>query len=279
MMPVTAPPTRRQHEEQVEQVSLTYRSVHRAVASNRHVVVVEGDDDKDTLEGFIDARRRTGPATKPRAWGQHVYIVAAGGRKRVLKWLNHEPDWFGLVDRDTWTEQEVQEEQLRYGGRLFVTRGWCLENDLLVEHAPRLEYARDAWVRAGALWWSLQRLREDLNRTWDGLWEIGPYGAPPPFSWLDSADLQRELSQASAPGGSEDASLFWKIANQAAARHARVGAMSVAEQWLHGVHGKQAWASLLRQPSADDEARARYESATQTPVPAPLDVLLAMILP
>ena len=156
----------------LQQVHDTYWQNQVLAANRKSVLLVEGDDDRDVVETFLARRSRTFEA--------RVRVVPAGGRARVLSRMkNTFPDAYGLVDRDTWDEAKVRGEY----PRLYVTAGWCLENTFLGPDALRrygagvvatLAAERERWVRAGALWWTLQRVREAQQGWQEALdWSYG----------------------------------------------------------------------------------------------------------
>ena len=107
-------------DEKIRSVHETYWNVEQERARGKSVVLVEGDDDRDVIETIFRQRTKT--------WQTRVRVVAAGGRMRVLTRMKSTfPHAFGVVDRDTWTDAEIELYQ-REEPRLFVTEDWCLEN-------------------------------------------------------------------------------------------------------------------------------------------------------
>jgi hypothetical protein len=250
------------------------------------VLLVEGDDDRSVVEAILAGRRRT--------WQTAVSVSVAGGRKQVQGRMgdNRFPHVYGLVDRDTWSAAEIAAQQAAVPN-LVVTRGWCVENLFLDPGwlsgfdgavAARVAAQREPWVRAGALWWTLQRAREGQQRWQEHLrWD---YGRP------------REDLDTSAPD--KLAGALVRLVPEAVRREARfdvdavgeafdrrcqeVFALSEEEQWRVGVHGKAAFAHLL--VPALNEARYQQPAsvwladlAAAIGRPAPFDALVAMLLP
>ena len=210
-------------------------------ARGKKVVVVEGDDDRSFLEGVLNR-------VMHRRWQARIAVVVAEGRSRVLDWTGpqgHFANHFGLVDRDTWTDAEVDAHQ-RERPFLFVTSGWCLEN-LVLERAAEgalgvplaqvLHDALPAWRAAGARWWVLHRWRSALAPWWS---RLGAYGAPSPaVQALDEARLRADLF-----GDAQCAELI-SLVERWQQREQELCALPPAEQWRRGVHGKAALQALL----------------------------------
>lgn len=214
--------------------------------SGKNVVLVEGDDDRTAVEAMLTATDPT--------WSTRAAVVVAGRRDGVVKRLHANstfPAGVGLVDRDVWTDPEVATHTA--SGRLFVTAGWCIENSLLIERLPNdpatldadLERVRDAWVRVGALWWTLQRTREAFNAWQDALgWRYG--SLHPGLDLTSSATLVTSL-ETRIDARLRDAvrldpgeiGAAWQL------RLDEVLAWPAADQWLRGVRGKSAFAAVV----------------------------------
>nr|AGC72633.1 putative cytoplasmic protein [uncultured bacterium A1Q1_fos_565] len=268
-------------------------------AQGKIAVLVEGDDDKYLLEAVLSSHRP--------GWETSLGVIAAGSRENVLKRLtpNREgirfPSGYGLVDRDTWDDAEVAAEQEKLPARLYVTSGWCIENlfldPLWLERyypvaAAQLESEREQWVRAGALWWSLQRAREAQQAWQQALgWD---YGKPPPVDRssgkafdLSSGDtvaqelLRRIPEETRQRASFDEASIGQRFQERCDA----LRALPFAEQWQQGVHGKKAFRELLvpalqtRGTTQPENGNWRVELARKLdrPLPAPLDTLVALV--
>lgn len=253
-----------------------YWDTEREAARGKQAVLVEGDDDRELVEELLRQRRTT--------WQTRVRVVVAGGRARVLERRTLFPDAHMLVDRDTWTDVEIPAHD-----NLHVTAGWCLENlfldpDFLHRHypdiAPAITAARDTWVRAGALWWTLQRAREAQQR-WQS--HLGwTYGAP--RSDLDlssSSTLHSSLAQKIPTAIQTTASLDIKaLADAFELRLQTILALPEREQWQRGVHGKEAFRRLLLPAlqTAHGHRNWRIELASKLQRPPPFDALLPLLL-
>lgn len=282
---MTIPPGAVQLDRDVQSVHERYWENQKLAAGVKSVLLVEGDDDRDVVETFLQ-RRSPSFATR-------VRVVPAGGRARVLARLHTtfpratHPNAYGLVDRDTWTDDEVAAHK-SMEPRLFVTEGWCLENaffglDALRRCNPGVEVhvsaQREPWVRAGALWWALQRMRDAQQRWQDALdWT---YGALRPDLDLGSAEaLAESLKQRISDDLRQSAALDVEVVAEAfAARRDHMLALTESQQWQIGVHGKRAFKELLTPAQATTPGRLRLDLAEQMERPAPIDELTAILLP
>lgn len=274
-----------------------YWTTARAAAHGHSALLVEGDDDKRVVEALMALRRRS--------WATRVYVVPAYGRDRVLKALQSgriSDHCFALVDRDTWTDEEVEFKKRQYPG-LFVTEGWCLENSLLSPHlwseqgaalSEALAEQRLRWLEAGAWWWVIQR-RVEANFAIRARLE-GDYGAPLTGEEGGQTELWQAWLSAFSEADLSPTSWAPDTVHEAAQRRlAALRALSPEQQWLQGVHGKQLFAQLVRdqlQKSAwgrewfgdrvanlsNDQLKVGLAVRLGL-VPAPLDELFAMLLP
>lgn len=268
-------------DEQINRLRDSYWEEETRAAANKTVVLVEGDDDKRVLEALLRRRSRT--------FETRVRVVAAGGRKQVLAAASRFPrsPVHLLVDRDTWTEQDIAQHARP---ELYVTAGWCLEN-LFLEPAflhaydPRvataIAAARESWVRAGAFWWTLQRMRERQQRWHEALG--GVFGAPHPSLAVGTAhELTVALSKLLNAADLADADLdLASFARDYERCLAELLALPEAEQWRH-VHGKTAF-KLLLVPTLEtgrshQDWRVALTQHIAFPPPAPFDGLLAQLL-
>ncbi len=146
--------------------------------TGKRALVLEGPDDVDAFRIFLS---RQFPA-----WEMTWILAEAGSKKRVQDILKAEPDWFGLVDRDEWTQDEVT-RSLEAATNLMVLPRFCLESylidpDELWEAFPEkqrlklpggvaalrgaLFAAKVNWVRHAALW-------HEINPLWGKLRALG----------------------------------------------------------------------------------------------------------
>lgn len=142
------------------------------------VLVVEGVDDKAFLTNLLD--KKTG------GWANQWAVGVAGGKQNVLKILEKEADWLGVVDCDEWSDGAAAQSTLTHPN-LYILPRFCMENYFIepdeiwaalpVEQQNRIGSNEaafktnlganlDSWLRHGALWHA-------VNPLWDGLRAIG----------------------------------------------------------------------------------------------------------
>lgn len=272
-------------------------------ARGKLVLLVEGADDAVAMEAALTSRRPS--------WSTHAVVIPMGGRERVLSALrsgalpNNTPPSsaaiFGLVDRDVWTEAEVQEAEST--GNLFATPGWCMENSFLEASALQqvifenaeadaaaivvalqgeLERVRTDWVSAGAWWCSLQRRREAVSDWLD----IGTrrYGRPVALRLHDQGLLELDL-RARLGGGSdsppplEAAALAAEVVDEVRRRLAA----PVDQQWREFVYGKAVFSDIVipyldAQLGKRSPERWRHEFGEGLRAARPYDALLAQLV-
>jgi hypothetical protein len=271
-------------EPKIQSVHNTYWSNEQEAARGKTVVLVEGDDDRDVLDPIFRERSPT--------WETRIRIVVAGGRSHVLARLKSTfPHALGLVDRDTWDDNEFALHQAETSNRLFATEGWCIENIFLNpswletydrQIAARVASERERWVRAGALWWTLQRTREAQQKWQDQLgWSYGS-----PRDDLDLASPQNLVIDSLSRRIPEEVQRAARFDLEAVAetfvkRRDEILALPEATQWQIGVHGKRAFNELLvpALQAVRGQQNWRVELARSIGRPAPLDALIAVLLP
>lgn len=139
------------------------------------VLLVEGPDDVDAFRVFL--------GRKFPEWEKSWLLAAAGNKADVVKMLKKENDWFGLVDRDEWTETEISEKQSECK-HLMVLPRFCLESYLVdpaelwaafpekqrvkiqggeAEFHKALLADRTEWGRHAALWHGVRPLWRQLR--------------------------------------------------------------------------------------------------------------------
>lgn len=258
-------------DREIERIHQKYWDAEVQAAIGKTVLLVEGEDDRAVVESVLDAFVR--------GWAARFRVVAAGSAKNVFRKRTLFSNRYLLIDRDTQTDAEIA--ALRHDeGALYVTDGWCLENIFLDPHfvaafgdaslTNQLERERERWVRAGALWWTLQRAREASQRWWDSLWAGGHYGRPREGCDPTSAEDFRALFAAIAPLNVD----IERLAVDFAGRLDEVLKMSPVEQWRVGVHGKAAFKHFFEGSRWD---RRSLASRLAHPFPPPLGELIALV--
>lgn len=260
-----------------------YWDDERLRSSGKKVILVEGDDDRTAIEAMLNATDTT--------WPTRVAVVVAGRRDLVLQKAENGTfsSAVGLVDRDVWSDPQVA--TITGSGRVYVTAGWCLENDLLVHRLPTdpptldagLESVREPWIRAGALWWALQRTFDSFS-----VWRAAvpwTYGKRRDDLDLSSAAALVASLEARIHAGLRDAARLDLVTIGALwqQRLDEVRALSRENQWLRGVRGKSAYSEELvpllntayGQRSSQAWRVARAGALARRP---PFDALLARVL-
>jgi hypothetical protein len=269
-------------DEPIRKVHQKYWDDEEQAARGKEVLLVEGDDDRDVIQEIL-----------PRSWDRRLRIVVAGGRANVLKRMGKDstfPTAFGFVDRDVWTDAEVEEHRLN-NPRLYVTRGWCIENlfferGFLQQIDPpivdRVLAEKERWLEAGAFWWALQRTREAYNQWQEALkWT---YGKPRDDLLIDSAQsIVASLSEKIPDSIRQRSRLdLDAVAESTMRRLEYIHAQPDALQWQMGVHGKAAFNELLvpALPTLDKNDSWRKKLARMPALgrPAPFDELFARLL-
>jgi hypothetical protein len=157
-----------------------YQAVRDELAATpgKRVLLVEGEGDVDFLTFLLDK-----PPLRERNAHAGWVFGPAGGKASVLRMLEREPGWTGLVDRDAWSEREI-DEAVRKTPNLLLLPRYCIENYLIDPEAldalsvaqeepanrTRLDEAADAaraqWpqgIRHGSLWRAVQPLHLALQ--------------------------------------------------------------------------------------------------------------------
>lgn len=200
------------------------------------VFLVEGLDDVDAYRIFLGRRFPD--------WERSWLLAYAGNKGDVIRMLKKEGNWLGLVDRDEWTAEEIQ-EKLTECPNLMVLPRFCLESYLIdpdelwaaFPEKQRLKIAggelalRNAmladlteWIRHAALWHGVRPL-------WRQLRDLGfpdsVLGNPP---MLNDGDLRKKFAE-------------WHVTLDADAVLARVHALEaqlgaddvsmLCAKWLH----------------------------------------------
>ena len=206
-----------------------------------NVLVVEGEDDRQFFEVLLDK-------VAPGQWASRWAVGAANGKQNVLRILDDQGAWLGIVDRDEWSMNAATAAQNQRPGRLHILPRFCIESyfidpDELWDALPVAQQVRvpagkptleaeiagglAEWVRHGALW-------HVVNPLWDGLRAIG----------FKDALLDKETAQ-------NDAAIKQKLAEwhayldpvthfQAFATNLQIAnAAPRVEQFQSWIHGKK----------------------------------------
>lgn len=146
--------------------------------SRRRALVVEGDDDVHAIESYLNRHNSS--------WVNGWVVVPAGSKGNVLKMLEQEDGWLGVVDPDEWTAEIISQQQ-KIHANLWILPRYCIENYLIVPDElwsalPPKQQAKvvggaallqqriitdlERWVCHGVLW-------SVVNPLWEGLRSLG----------------------------------------------------------------------------------------------------------
>lgn len=90
--------------------------------SGKRALIVEGKDDIHALDCFLGKLSKN--------WSNTWRIECAGSKENVLKIIEGESNWIGVVDRDEWQQITVDEKQQKHAN-LFVLPRFCIENYII----------------------------------------------------------------------------------------------------------------------------------------------------
>jgi hypothetical protein len=214
-------------------------------ATSKIALIVEGPDDKDAYELFFKKRNP--------GWETRYVIVSAGGKKTVLEILKREQNWFGIVDRDEWGDDMLNQIQASHPN-LWITPRFCLENYLIVPEElwsafpPRqqdkipegiskfsesLLNDLDKWVAHGVLW-------SEINPLWEGLRARGfKEDLLSPEVALDEKRIREKLNEWHAFLHPE------QIMERFKTKLETVQALSQDQQIKRWVHGKSFYSNVV----------------------------------
>lgn len=213
--------------------------INKSVKRGLRLLLVEGDDDKIVVEHLLES-------VAPLEWEERVFVGAAGDRSKVLRKLEANPDWYGLIDRDVWDDGQVTAVKTRLPN-LEVTSGWCIENHLCmpaeVESALSLpagsieaDVSRtlDGWICYGAIWWTLQRMRDQFASTLPSS-DLGHPKKDPCDPIRDEAALRARLEVLRA---NLVAMEIERVIGDIKARLGAISALPPQDRLESGIHGK-----------------------------------------
>ncbi|MDA8211734.1 MAG: hypothetical protein M0021_07655 [Clostridia bacterium] len=147
--------------------------------TGKRVFLVEGLDDEKAFRLLFNKKLGA-------EWEQKWLLTNAGNKQCVQDILKVEPEWLGLVDRDEWGEEALNEVQQQMPNLLVLPR-FCMESYLIVPDEiwgalPEIQKHKisgglstlqkeilidlDKWVRHGVLW-------SVINPMWSGIRSLG----------------------------------------------------------------------------------------------------------
>jgi hypothetical protein len=249
-------------------------------ATGVRVLVVEGSDDRMIVESHLD---KIAPGT----WAATWCVGVANGKQNVLRIVDNQTTWLGLVDRDEWSENAAHSaaaDQARVG-RLHVLPRFCMESYFILPREvwaalPQMHQAAidgglptlearvntnlDSWLRHGALWHA-------VNPLWDGLRALGFKEA--------LLDLQNAQNDAAIRQTLQDWHQFLdpqRVFGEFQTHLNAARAIGPEEQFQRWIHGKQFFRQVivpalnsLIGPKSSDEW---YRDLSRT-LPPPADLI------
>ncbi len=219
----------------IEEVYTTVRR-ELAATSGKQVLLVEGPGDVEFLTFLLDKP----PLRQHNVHARWVF-GAVSGKDSVLRLLEREHRWHGMVDRDAWDEKEISEVRRRVPNLHMLPR-YCIENFLIEERAlrsvvqrareprrlePALASLGDALpqaIRHGSLWRAIQPLQEQLQ-------DLGFNGALLKFHLPGDAQVLQTLR-----GWSElmDEERIFAAYRGYQAQGEAMGRQDAERMWVHG---------------------------------------------
>lgn len=260
-------------QERIDEIKTQFIGV-----TGRRVLLVEGTDDVDAFRIFLSRKFPT--------WDIKWHLASAGSKADVVKMLKKEAAWLGLVDRDEWTNDEIQEKQAECQNLTVLPR-FCLESYLIdpaelwaafpekqrlkigggeTEFRTKILDTLIDWVRHAALWHGVRPLWRQLRQ--NGFPDSVLANPPMP----DDAALRAKFAQWHA---TLDADTVLTGVHDLETRLKAEELSKIFAQWIHAkrfypevVH--KTLNDLLGQKDAKDRRVAILRTRA---VPADLDVL------
>ena len=98
-------------------------------AGQKPVILVEGRNDIFALSYFFDHVES--------GWDSVALIKAAGDKNRVQKWVKRASNWVGIVDKDEWSTEKIN-ELAQDSSKLHILPRFCIENYFGLQSHPTL---------------------------------------------------------------------------------------------------------------------------------------------
>ena len=253
--------------------------------TGKRALLVEGTSDESFLRIFLD--RKFG-----KEWEKIWVLAEAGNKRKVTELLLQEPGWLGIVDRDEWREEVIDEKQAELNN-LFVLPRFCIESYAIeplelwqaLPEKRQSEIAggfasleskilenKDQWLRHGVLW-------AVINPLWFGLRSLGFKEKLLDFTAAQNDDtIKRTLRE--WHGFLDPDALLQEFGEKLQS----VQQLSQPEQFTRWIHGKQFFNvvihPLLNGYLGQNDAKRRLREIFQTrKLPEDLEPLWRRILP
>lgn len=98
-------------------------------AEKKKIIVVEGETDIESFEKILKKKFKE----RGRKFEDSYFLAEVGGKGMVLRALKKEPDWIGIIDRDTWTDDRIAREKKK-NPNLIVLERYSIENYMIIPH-------------------------------------------------------------------------------------------------------------------------------------------------
>jgi hypothetical protein len=208
--------------------------------TGKQALLVEGADDEFFFRIFLDRKFE-------KIWENTWVLAGAGNKKTVTEMLVQEPDWLGIVDRDEWREEVIDEKQAELNN-LFVLPRFCIESYAIepielwqaLPEKKRQKIAggfealeseilenKGQWLRHGVLW-------SVINPLWSGLRSLGFKEKLLDFTAAQNDDIIKNILQEWHSYLDPDA-----ILKEFDEKLQNVQQLSQQEQFAKWLHGKQ----------------------------------------
>lgn len=205
---------------------------------NKRVLLLEGRDDITAFQMLLTKRNVN--------WEQDWVLVEAGKKQNVLDILALEQTWFGLIDRDEWSEDKIAHLLQEHSHLMFLPR-FCIESYLVnpsevwqalrPKHQERIAGGEAAFTRRFEQevhrWFNHAAIWYVVNPLWEKLRSAGFNSALLDVDTVrQDAEVERILRSWGALIDPEN------LAQEIQQRKAQVESLSLSEQLTISIHGK-----------------------------------------
>ncbi|AOR61733.1 DUF4435 domain-containing protein [Pectobacterium wasabiae] len=209
-----------------------------AAFPNKRVLILEGADDVAAFQQLL---------TKYNAsWEQQWVLVKANKKQNVLDILALENTWYGLIDRDEWSEDKITQLEQEHPRLMFLPR-FCIESYLVnpseiwqalrPKHQMRIAGGEAAFTRKFEQevhrWFNHAAIWYVVNPLWERLRAAGFNSALLDVDTVrQDAEVERILRSWGTLINPEN------LAQEILQRKAQVESLSLSEQLTICIHGK-----------------------------------------
>jgi len=101
---------------------LREKIVEKIAGSSKKVILVEGKDDEIACKHLFDK--------KYHQWERLLSVFSAGGKINVINELKRSPDFIGIIDKDEWSEEDINNIKAEINNLIVIPR-YCMESYLV----------------------------------------------------------------------------------------------------------------------------------------------------